>query len=156
MSAKTINKMDNRIKKLVTKNDEIYNEVHEVNGKMTVAANARVVPTANPKDNHMFVLIKNNDDLDDYYDGKVMYKYYCMRIMAVSYKTSVGKHKQRHPDMEVLMKISYSPNSINLLKSQGKIKISGCSFNLRSGFPESKLLKTIERIHNERLNADDI
>ena len=153
--------MDDRIKRLVIKNDEIYDEVHEVNGKLTVAANARVVPTSSPKDNHMFVLIKNNDDLDDYYDGEVMYKYYCMRIMAVSYKASVGKHKQRHPDMEVLMKISYSPNSINLFKRvkeelEGKIKISGCSFNLKSGFTESKLLKTIERIHNERLNTDDI
>ena len=157
----TIEKMDRRIKLLVAQNDEIYEEVHEVNGKLSTVVDARVVPTDNPNDNNMLVIIKNNDNPDDYNDCDVIYDYYCMRIMIASYNTSISKHKQRHPNMEILLKLSYSPNSINLFKRvkdglSKKIEFSKCSFNLKKGFTEKKLLQRIREIHNERLNTNDI
>ena len=156
-----IKRMKKLMKRMATQNDDIYEEVHEVNGKLSTVVDARVVPTSNHRDNNMLVIIKNNDDPEDYSDYEVIYEYYCMRIMVASYNTSIAKHRQRHPNMEILMKLSYSPNSINLFKRvkdglKNKIDFTKCSFNLREGYTEEKLLKAIKKIHDERLNTDDI
>ena len=63
------------------------------------------------------------------------------------------------------MKISYSPNSINLWtrikKKLGtgkskKIIFDNCKFNLKRGYNEEQLLVDIKNIHDKRLNNEDI
>jgi len=63
--------------------------------------------------------------------------------------------------MEILLKINYSPNSMNLwnhIKTQLKKKtnISGCKINLEKKNSENKLISDIKKIHNERLQYEDV
>ncbi|AVL94203.1 putative KilA-N domain-containing protein [Megavirus vitis] len=154
-------KMDNRIKRLVKKNDEIYNINQDMLGKIDVISNDRVVK-GRSSDDHMFVIVKNNDDPNEYDDDEDIYEYSAFRLMKKSYKIRMSEHLERHPDMEIVLKISHSPNSMNLwnrIKTKlGKKKItySGCNFNLENDYTENKLVRDIKKIHNERLDTDDI
>ncbi|AVL94489.1 putative KilA-N domain-containing protein [Moumouvirus australiensis] len=154
-------KMDNRIKRLVKKNDEIYNINQDMLGKIDVISNDRVVK-GKTSDDHMFVIVKNNDDPDEYEDDEELYEYSAFRLMKKSYKIRMSEHLERHPNMEIILKICHSPNSMNLwnrIKTKlGKKKIiySGCNFNLEDDYTENKLVRDIKRIHNERLDTDDI
>jgi hypothetical protein len=82
--------------------------------------------------------------------------------MKKSYKNRLIDHKERHPEMEIIMKINYSPNAMNLWNrvktklGRNKIIVSGCKFNLEDKYSENKLIRDIKNIHNERLNVDDI
>ncbi|ANB51039.1 hypothetical protein [Powai lake megavirus] len=171
-------KMDNRIKRLVKKNDEIYNINQDMLGKIDVISNDRVVK-GRSSDDHMFVIVKNNDDPNEYDDDEDIYEYSAFRLMKKSYKIRMShwdsselckqclhnrrsEHLERHPEMEIVLKISHSPNSMNLwnrIKTKlGKKKItySGCNFNLENDYTENKLVRDIKKIHNERLDTDDI
>ncbi|AZL89569.1 KilA-N domain-containing protein [Megavirus baoshan] len=154
-------KMDNRIKRLVKKNDEIYNINQDMLGKIDVISNDRVVK-GRSSDDHMFVIVKNNDDPNEYDEDEDIYEYSAFRLMKKSYKIRMSEHLERHPDMEIVLKISHSPNSMNLwnrIKTKlGKKKItySGCNFNLDNDYTENKLVRDIKKIHNERLDTDDI
>ncbi|AUV58908.1 hypothetical protein [Bandra megavirus] len=154
-------KMDNRIKRLVKKNDEIYNINQDMLGKIDVISNDRVVK-GRSSDDHMFVIVKNNDDPNEYDEDEDIYEYSAFRLMKKSYKIRMSEHLERHPDMEIVLKISHSPNSMNLwnrIKTKlGKKKItySGCNFNLEDDYTENKLVRDIKKIHNERLDTDDI
>jgi hypothetical protein len=127
----TIGKMDNRIKRLLTKNDELYEQNEEILGKVDVISNDRVVTTGSETDEHMLVIIKNNDDPEEYDEDTLLYEYHVLRVMKKSYKSRVMlgsiapsitcrftdkviSHKERHPTMKVIMKINYSPNAMNL------------------------------------------
>nr|WBF70376.1 SET domain protein [Megavirus caiporensis] len=154
-------KMDNRIKRLVKKNDEIYNINQDMLGKIDVISNDRVVK-GRSSDDHMFVIVKNNDDPNEYDEDEDIYEYSAFRLMKKSYKIRMSEHLERHPEMEIVLKISHSPNSMNLwnrIKTKlGKKKItySGCNFNLEDDYTENKLVRDIKKIHNERLDTDDI
>lgn len=158
------NKMDKRIKRLLKKNDEMYDQNEEILGKMDIISNERVVSTGNPNDDHMLVIIKNNDDEDEYDEDEDIYEYNALRVMKTSYRQRIAQHKDRHPNMEILMNISYSPNSINLWKrtknklGQGrkkKIKFNNSKFNLCKNYTEQLLINDINEIHNERYHCDD-
>jgi hypothetical protein len=67
--------------------------------------------------------------------------------------------------MKVVMKINYSPNSMNLWnrikKKLGsgknkKINIDNCKFNLMKKYTEKTLIDDVKDLHNERLNHEDI
>ena len=157
-------KMDKRIKRLLVKNDELYDQNEEILGKVDTISNDRVVSTGNPDDNHMLIIIKNNDNPEEYDDDEDIYEYHALRVMKKSHKQRLTAHKIRHPDMKVIMKILYSPNSINLWMriksklSKGKNKKIICSnskFNLRKKYTQKQLMADIHEIHNERLNYDD-
>jgi hypothetical protein len=158
---KKIGKMDNRIKRLVKKNDEIYDQNEEISGKIDVISNDRVV-AGRKNDDHMLIIIKNNDNPDEYDDDEDIYEYNALRVMKKSYKNRLIDHKERHPEMEIIMKINYSPNAMNLWNrvktklGRNKIIVSGCKFNLEDKYSENKLIRDIKNIHNERLNVDDI
>jgi len=72
----------------------------------------------------------------------------------------------RHDNMQIVLEIYYTPNSMNLwtrikeeLNTGGKkrkIKTSGRNFNLANDFTEKILIKCIKKIHNERFNTDDV
>lgn len=112
------------------------------------------------KDDHMLIIIKNNDDPDEYEDE---YKYHALRVMTGSLNARVSAHKELHPDMEILMTINYSPNSINLWKRirknlgtgrNKKIDIDHCQFNLQNNYSIRNLIRDIQDIHNERFDED--
>lgn len=158
-------KMDKRLKRLLDLNEDMYDQNEEITNKIDVISNERVVSTEDPEYDHIFVLIKNNDDPNDYDEDKIIYDYYVLRVMRKCYKQRLMEHKARHPDMKVILKITYSPNSVNLWlrvkkklgKGKGKdrkISYNGCKFNLKNKYSEKKLIRDITKIHNERLDHD--
>jgi hypothetical protein len=158
---KKIGKMDNRIKRLVKRNDEIYDQNEEISGKIDVISNDRVVAGLK-SDEHMLIIIKNNDDPDEYDDDEDIYEYSALRVMKKSYKNRLVDYKERHPEMEIIMKINYSPDAMNLWNriktklGRNKIIVSSCKFNLEDKYSENKLIRDIKNIHDERLNVEDI
>ena len=159
------NKMDKRIKRLLHKNDDLYDQNEEIINKVDLISNDRVVTTGNFKNDHMLVIIKNNDDPSEYDEDDVIYDYHALRVMKKSYNQRLITHKNRHPKMKIIMKISYSPNSMNLwtrIKSKlgsgknKKIIYDNCKFNLKNQYDEETLINDIQKIHDERLNYDDI
>ena len=160
----TIDKMNNRVKMLLKKNDEMYDQNEDILGKIDTISNERVVSTGNSNHDHMFVVIKNNDDPEIYDEDDEIYEYHALRVMKRNYNRGITQHKNRHPEMEILMNITYSPNSINLWTrikdSLGtgrnkKIKFNNSKFNLRAKYTEQKLIKDINDIHNERYNCQN-
>ena len=159
------NKMDKRIKRLLHKNDDLYDQNEEIINKVDLISNDRVVTTGNFKNNHMLVIIKNNDDVNEYDEDDIIYDYHALRVMKKSYNQRLITHKNRHPNMKIIMKISYSPNSMNLwtrIKSKlgsgknKKIIYDNCKFNLKNQYDKETLINDIQKIHDERLNYDDI
>jgi len=97
-------KMDNRIKRLLKKNDEIYEINEDISTKIDVISNDRVVSTGRELDEHMLVIIKNNDDPEEYEEDDILYEYHTLRVMKKSYKQRLISHMERHPDMAVIKK----------------------------------------------------
>jgi len=156
-------KMDNRIKRLLKKNDEIYEINEDISSKIDVISNDRVVSTGRERDEHMLVIIKNNDDPEEYDEADILYEYHTLRVMKKSYRQRLISHMERHPDMVIIKKIYYSPNSMNLWtrikKKLGsgrkrKIEIDNCKFNLVKDYTEDDLIRDIMKIHDERLKYD--
>ncbi|BCS83770.1 hypothetical protein QLL95_gp0353 [Cotonvirus japonicus] len=154
-------KMDERIKRLAKKNDKIYNQNQDMLNKISVISNDRVIE-GKRDDNHMFIIVKNNDDPDEYDEDEDIYEYTVFRFMKKCYKTRMSDHLERHPEMEIILRINYSPNSMSLWNriktklGKNKITYSGCNFNIADKYSENKLIKDIKDIHNERLETDDI
>ena len=93
----------------------------------------------------MLVIIKNNNDPDEYDDDEEIYEYHALQLMRKSYKQQMTDYYNWHPNMEILLKINYSPNSMNLwnhIKTQLKKKtnISGCKINLEKKNSENKFI----------------
>lgn len=62
--------------------------------------------------------------------------------------------------MRVIFKIEYTPNSINLwtrvrddLKKRGNIEVKGSNFNLLGDYTEKRMLRAVQRTHDERLDT---
>ena len=159
----TIDKMDKRIKRLLDQNDDLYDQNEEVLHKLDKISRNRVILTGRSSYNEILVIIKNNDDPEEY--DSIPYAYHVLRIMKQSYNNTLLKHYNRHPDMKIILKIKFTPNAANLwhqiinkLGSKGneKIIIKGCKFNLSDGYKESDLADDVKQIHNERLNHNKI
>lgn len=140
-----------RMDNLITKSDEILGEVKNI-------ANARVVSTGNPNDRNMLVIIRNNDDPED----ENVHQYHVLRVLKKSYNSEMSRQLLKHPDLELVMTIDYSPSSINLWQRvrkdlgsgrKKKIAIHKCDFDLCENYTEEKLMRDIVKIHNERLNV---
>jgi len=158
-------KMDKRLKRLLQKNNEIYDQNVETHNKLDIISDERVPYSGNSKYEHTFAIVENNDDLDEYSDDEEVYNFHVFRTMNKSYDALIRKHKERHPNMKVIFKINYSPNSIhlwNIIKERlasginKKIDLSGCRFNLANNYTKKQLIKNIKDIHNETLDYDDI
>jgi len=92
-----------------------------------------------------------------------VYGYGVIRIVRKSLKAALSKFRERYPNIEIIKRIKYTPNSINLwtrvrdeLRQRRKIEGPGCKFNLVNGFSESRMIQYVEKIHNERLNTENI
>lgn len=151
-------KLDKKVKQLLSKNNEIYEQNENLFEKLDDVCNDRVVH-GKPSESHMLLVIKNNDDDDDDAEN-ICYEYTIKRVMKKSHKQIVAEHNKRHPNMEILLRLDYSPNAINLwnrIKTElkSKIKCSGCNVNLRKKYSERKFLKDIKNIHDERFDHDN-
>ncbi len=153
-------KINTRAKRILAKNEEMHEDINTINDKLTVASNARVVPDYGG-DNGMLVIVKNNDDHDEYSEDERIYEYHCMRVIKSTYAGTMSKHKKLHPNMKILLNITYSPNSVNLFKRikeklRGKIEFDKCRFNLCGRYTEKRLLEDIKKIHDKRFDTKNL
>ena len=131
-----IDKMDKKIEQLLESNNELHEQNDEILYKVERISNDRVVGTGNDLDTSMFVLIKNYDDISEYDENKIIYDYHVLRVMKKSYETRIKQYYASHPNMKVILKIYYSPNSVNLWHrvkislKKNLINLLGCKFNL--------------------------
>ena len=165
---KKINTLRKEIKTVIDQNDDIYDQNMETHAKLDGACNERVPSIGKKKYDHMLVIIKNNDnntddsdETDD--DENIKYNYHALRVMKKSYKNIISKHRKRFPNMEFVLRINYSPNSINLWNKirerlgagrKKKINIFGCKFALLDDYTIEELVEDIRKIHNERYDYD--
>ena len=158
-----IKKMNKRIKRLLIKNDQLYDQNDEIINKIDLINNNKVVLTGKNKDQYRLIIIKLNRDPEDYDDGDTFFEYTALNVMSMSLKKRMVGYSQRYPEMEILMEIEYSPHLLNLwhqIKSQlgsgknNKIFIKGCKFNLIKKYTEKKLVQDITKIHDERFVND--
>jgi HEPN domain-containing protein len=151
-------KINHKLKRLLTKNDDLYDKNEEILNKINEISNNEVVLTGNENDEHKLIIIKNNDDPDDYDDDALIYEYQALRVMKKSINKRIIDHQSRHENMEILMTIDYSPNSMNLwhrIKTKlgnKKIIIDNCKFKLKKRYTEGRLIDDIKEIHQERYN----
>ncbi len=160
----TIKEQDKKINELLSKSNEVLGYAKDTNRKISHVVKERVPYSDEPKIEHQFIIMKNNDIPIKPKKGespKKIYDYTALRIMNKSKSSTMNRYFKDHPDGETILTIDYTPNAMHLwnqckkeLIEDDKIKSSGTSsssFNLKKGYSENKLKKDIKRIHNLRL-----
>ena len=140
--------MDKKLRMVLNQNDILYDKQEYLCDKFDDVCNYRVVE-GKKNENNMLFIIKNNDDGD--------YDYTVKRVMRKSACQGLADHKVRYPDMKILLRLDYSPNSMNLWHRirdalDDKIDCNRCKFNLKDDYTEDELIEDIMEIHNERFN----
>jgi hypothetical protein len=155
--------LDERIQQLLSGNDQLQDKADQILDKVDRISNDRVVSTGYKKNNHMLMIIKNNDN-HVLYRGEIRYEYHALRVMRKGLQSRLTDHLRRHPNMEVLTQITFSPNSINLwirIKKQlgsgrkRKISVAGSKFNLVGDYTEDEMIEDIKTFHHERFDTED-
>lgn len=149
-------KMDERIKRLLHLNNKLYTKTDNIEGKLDEICNYRVVP-GESCDDHMLLVIKNNINYDEYDDDEEIYDYHIKRLMKKNCHVKLNEYRERFPDMEILLRIDYSPNAVNLWirvkkELRSKIEYCGCNVNLKKGYSENRFIRDILKIHNKRFD----
>jgi hypothetical protein len=154
-------KMNGRIKSLLKINTRVENKLDVVKDKLDGAKNKRIVDTNNPRDVNHLVIVRNNINFDDYDDDEEVYDYCVFRRMNHNLKSFIKDHKEKHPNMEIILNIDGAPNAMHLWKNvlkglKDKIIVSGTQFNLAHNYRRQQLIDDILDIYNERFNDDDL
>ncbi|BCS82504.1 putative KilA-N domain-containing protein [Cotonvirus japonicus] len=160
----TMKKQDDKIKKLLSQGNEVLGYAKDTNRKLNIVVDERAPRSEDPQDQEKLILIKNNDEQDES-DDEDVWEYAVMNLMKKSVSSRLSAHRNKHPNMEIIMTIKYTPNSKNLwhklkkkLTTKGKIIINRntCLFNLDEDFSEQQLKQMIKKIHESRKNHRDL
>ena len=155
---KDIKKISHQNDELTERNDEILSNVKEITKR-------QVPDTGDLKDDHLLVIIENNEDSDDENSDSdsddEKWRYQALRLMNKSYSSCISRHSSIYPNMKILKKIECQPNSMNLwirIKKQlGKNKIidvSGSKFNIiKENYSIKNVIKDMIKINEERHNV---
>ena len=154
------NKMDKRLKRLLVKNDEIMEQNDSIKNKVDIIASNRVMPTGQKEDVEFLIIVKLNDDPEEYESDAELYDYSVIRAMDKSVPSRLKQTKSRHPDMKVILKISYIPNSMNLwhnikIELGKKMIIRNTKFDLKRNYDEERFIKDVKTIYRKRLDVLD-
>lgn len=160
-----IDKLTAKIDKLIAINEgqsamleEIHDQNEDINEKLNTACNSRVVD-GKPSKRNMLAIVKNNakprnpkKDDPPYYDFKVF------RVAKRSFNSLYKAHKAKYPRCDIIYKIDYTPNSVQLWqrfleKHQKTLDCSGCQFNLGEETTLKKTLKRIKNVHQSRYDV---
>jgi len=150
-------KMDKRIKKLLDKADNLQDQNDDIIEKIETICDDRVIKPGKLSDTHVFVIIKNNDDDEEY-------QYHTIRRLRNTIKPAIASYKDLHPDASIIVYIEYNPNPINLWNRikdnlgkgrQRKILFDGNNFKLRDDYTQEEMIHDINAIHNQRFEYED-
>ena len=126
------------------------------------------VVEGNPNTRHILVIIKTNELPKKIKNKKgrtitsiPQFDYIALRVMKKSYKSRINSIKKEFPDMDILLEIKYTLNSMNLwgrIKKElnrKKIAVTGSRFKRLVGYSEKRMIREIQKIHDERFEYDD-
>ena len=165
-------KKDNKILKADNedfrrRDDIMSNKVDQLVDEIDTRSDNYVVE-GDPNARHILVIIKTNELPKKIKNkkGKLITKhpnfdYIALRIMKRSYQNRIKKISDEFPDMDILLEIKYTPNSMNLWDrikkklNKKKIEVSGSRFKRLVGYPERRMIREIQNIHAERYNYND-
>jgi len=147
-------------------NKKVLRDTKKIKNTLDFVVHDRVVHTGKRNDEAVFYIGKNNDKPKKLKKGEKpekIYEYCTFRVARKSLNSSLSKYRDDHPNMRIIKKIDYTPNSINLwtrirddLRNQRKISGTSRSFNLIGNFTQSDMLAYVEDKHNERLRTTNI
>ncbi|BCS82621.1 putative KilA-N domain-containing protein [Cotonvirus japonicus] len=164
-----IDKQKKQIKELLEQGNEVLGYAKDTNRKINVVVNERVPMSDKPKNEESFYIVKNNDKVKPgkSKSKKKIYGYKAIRITNKSKSSTMSRYYKDHPKGKIILKIKYTPNAKHLWNAcKDKIYIKDenitpgnnafCYFNLCEGYSENKLKKDVMKIHNNRLNHNDV
>lgn len=149
-------KLKNKADKLIKDNKITRGQLNTIEGQMSRCLPKRVIDPEDTSLNHTLVVIRNNnEDVDSLYD------YTILRTQKKSIKSAFNKHSHKYVDAEIILQLSYTPNSINLynrIKEYLKNKITGKinSFDLNEDYEEEDLLRDIKYLHKQRFDRETL
>lgn len=137
---------------LLTQTNEIKEQRSRMNDKLDICCD-------NANQDFQFVIIKNNNDPDNYDedDEDMNYDYTIFRGMYHRFKSMIAYHNKLHPAMEIIFNMPYNLDS-NLWstikekiasKHNKKISITNCNINLIGSYTERQFMKDIKTIYNQ-------
>ena len=170
-----INKMHHNIKKLLKDNKRLLKDNEEFKRRDDIMSDKicdiaenldtladNYVVDGKSGDRHILSVVKTNQKQNRKNCKKnreILYDYVVMRVMKKCYKQRCKELREKYPNMEILSKIKYTPNSMNLWnrvrhEMGNKITINGCRFNLKIGYTQRRMLRDINKIHDKRFDHE--
>jgi hypothetical protein len=139
---------------------DLQNTLEEVEDKLDVATDDRVVTTQNPEMHGMFLLLElNNPDHP--------WSYYAIRRQRKTALVRLEEMRLAHPNLEVCLNIGYQPNTINLFNvvkeklrnTRHVIEGHYNNFNIaadaaESGYDHAELLRDIIAIDEDKKRVE--
>ncbi|BCS82622.1 putative KilA-N domain-containing protein [Cotonvirus japonicus] len=164
-----IDEQKKQIEELLEQGNEVLGYAKDTNRKINVVVNERVPMSDKPKNEESFYIVKNNDKVKPgkSKSKKKIYGYKAIRITNKSKSSTMSRYYKDHPKGKIILKIKYTPNAKHLWNAcKDKIYIKDenitpgnnafCYFNLCKGYSEHKLKKDVMKIHNNRLNHNNV
>lgn len=146
-------KMSKKLTIIKEQNQDISEQNEDLLQKVDTIVEDRVVKMPNPKHNPVFIIMKNPSKTK-----KDKTRYYAIRTKRMNVKRAISNYLETNEKATELLRIEYSPNSINLwdrVKDQlhEHIRTLGCTLTLKPGYTEEKLLKDINDINEEKYDV---
>ncbi|CAL1302103.1 unnamed protein product [Larinioides sclopetarius] len=108
--------------------------------------------TANVEKLNSLTVVKLNNE-------SFQYSFYVIRTQIECCKKSIKKLKEKHPNLEIILELDYSPNSIRLfnrIKEQLRnIKFYYNYVKLLNGYTEEQFIRNIENLASFNVNLDE-
>jgi hypothetical protein len=146
-------KMSKKLTIIKEQNEDISEQNEDLLQKVDTIVEDRVVKMPLPKHNPVFVVMKNPSKTK-----KDKTRYYAIRTKRMNVKRAINNYLETNEKATELLRIEYSPNSINLWdrvkeRLREHIRTVGCTLTLKSGYTEEHLLKDITDINEEKYDV---
>lgn len=150
-------------KKLSSEINEVKEDNKKILKTVKTIAKRQVLPTSNPNDDNILVIIQNYPYADHTEDRDDFWHFHALRVMKGNEKTRLNKHTQDYPDMKVIRRIKCEPNAVILWKrikerlskcNDPVLCINGCKFNvIDDEWSVKDVVNELVSISNEKLNV---
>lgn len=142
-----INDLNENINDLHEKVDEVNEHLDEVKEKLDGATEDRAPKPEDPKFTNSFIVFKIG-----------LIKYYVLKCQQKSIKTSIIKLKRKFTQCDEVLRIGYSPNTINLYQRvkdelKNNLKANNAIITLVK-MTEDELIRKINQINDNKKNVN--
>ena len=141
------NDLNENINDLHDKADEINEHLNDVKEKLNDATEDRAPKPEDPKFTNSFIVFKTG-----------VVDYYVLKCQQQSINTGIKKLKLKFTQCDEILRIGYSPNTINLFQRvkdhlKNNLKVKNAEITLIK-MTEEELIRKIHQINNDKKNAN--